>query len=107
MEKLCKHSKCAVCRKESEREIFSSIFQTSYPDLILCKDVKYKITNLNGGEFILPLLEEYVIKRKGKYFVQDIYSSRLICLDKNNFKIICTNCEECSKIPEVKEYNIS
>ena len=84
MLKKCKHSNCAVCKKIEERGIFSSILEKMYPEVLLCEHAMYKITNFNDGEFILPTLE-FVCEGKQGYYVVDIYSSRYIYLNKDNF----------------------
>lgn len=105
MLKVCKHSNCAVCKKIEERNIFSSILRTLYPETFICEHAMYKVTNFNGGEFILPSLE-YICEGKQGYYVIDIFTSRYIYLNKDNFEVVCSNQDECNVTPYVAEYNI-
>lgn len=109
MLKPCTHFKCercAVCTDISERKVFKSILEKLYPETYICKHAMYKITNFNGGEFILPSLEYISECRKG-YFITDIYTSMVIYLNKDNFEVLCSKTGECDVTePYVAEYNI-
>lgn len=103
MLKTCKHSNCAVCKRNKDREIFEAILKKINPDMFFCERAMYKITNSKGGEFILTSLENI---RKGKYgyYIVDIFTSRYIYLNKENFEVICTEQGKCDVTPHVTEY---
>lgn len=103
MLKPCEHSNCAVCKKVEERKIFKSVLKTFFPEVILCEHAMYKITNSNESEFILPTLE-CICEGKQGYYVIDVYTSRYIYLNKENFEVICTKNGECAVTPYTQEY---
>ena len=103
MFKTCKHSKCAVCKRIEEREVFKSILKTLYPEIYICKHAMYKITNADGADILLPTLENICDGRQG-YYIMDVYTSKYIYLNKENFEIICTKHGECNCELYVSEY---
>lgn len=103
MLKTCKHSDCAVCKKIKEREIFCSILQTVHPEMFMCENAMYRITNKEGWKFIIYSLD-CVVKSQKSYFVQDFYTSSIIYLNKDNFEVLCTKDGECTVTPYTREY---
>lgn len=105
MLKPCKYSDCAVCHKIENRDVFKSILKSSYPDVCICEHAIYKVTSANGQDFILPSLD-YILKGRVEYFIRDIYTAKIIYLNKNNFQVMCSteNCEVTEKY--VAEYKI-
>ena len=103
MLKTCKHSNCAICKQNKDRKIFESILKTINPDIFFCEHAMYRITNFNGGEFLLTSLENVNDGKQGYYLV-DVFTSRYIYLNKENFEVICSKEGECTITPHVKEY---
>lgn len=102
----CKHSNCAVCKHKEERDVFKYILGQRYPDFFLCEHAMYKVTNSDGGEFILASLE-FVLRGKNGFFVRDVFSTKTIFLNKDNLKVVCSKEGECSvTTPYVAEYII-
>lgn len=90
--------KSTVSRTKEERKKLSAILGKDFSEAVLCEDVMYRITNFNGGKFILPTLDFISANKGGGYYVIDILSARPIPLNKDNFEIICSNGESCKFI---------
>ena len=105
MLETCRHSNCAVCKSEEDRNIFEFVFKKKHPDMFFCENAMYKITNASGEEIILTSLDRVSKGNKG-YFIYDITkNSSLIYLNKINFKVLCTSTTGCNAIiPHVEEY---
>lgn len=102
MSKICIHLNCAVCENIEQRDIFKSILKILYPEVYICKYAVYQIANENGKKFTIPSLDS-LSKGKLGYFIEDIYTSKIIFLNKDNFEVVCTQ-KECISKPYVAEY---
>lgn len=100
--KTCKHSRCAVCKNVNDRKLFRFIYGERAPDIYICENAIYKITNDDGNYFIIESLE--AIKKYTRcYSICDPFTARPIFLNAKNFEIVCEErfYKECCKEPEV------
>ena len=84
--------------------MFQDILKKSFPDIVLCSEAIYKVTNDDGNTFEINLDD---IKEGFRgYYLTDIYTGRCIYLgDIQKFEIFCTNSKNCTKEPYVAVYS--
>ena len=105
MFKLCKYQNCAVCTNIKEREVFKSILKTVHPEIYICKHAAYGINSFIKNEMFVITSLWFVNNSSKGCFVRDMYTGKLIFLDKSNVTIICLKQGmECDVEPFVAEY---
>lgn len=102
--KSCQFQNCAVCSDLKYRKMFQNILKKVFPDIILCTEAIYKVTNDYGNTFEIDL--ENIMEGTRGYYLTDIYTGRRIYLvDIQKLEIFCANPENCRKQPYVAVYS--
>lgn len=102
---FCKFQKCAVCMDSKHRKFFKWLFKELYPEIKICPEAKYRITNYNGDSFVISNLD-HIREGKNGFYIFDKYTGIPIYLSSENFKILCeSNPEKCKAIDYVTIYN--
>lgn len=100
---LCKFQRCAVCLDVKYRAVFRYALKDRHPEVKICSEASYKITNNHGDSFIISNLDHIKEGVKGFYII-DLYTAMPIYLSDKNFEILC-NSENCRAIDYVTIYN--
>ena len=101
---FCKFQEVAVCADIKYRNLFQYVLRKKHPDVKICSDVSYKITNNNGDSFIITNLEHIREGTKG-FFLIDLYTAMPIYLSTKNFQILCNSATECKATEYVAIYS--
>lgn len=102
---FCKFQKCAVCTDAKYRNVFQYTLKERYPEVKICSEASYKITNNKGESFIVSNLDNIKEGIKGFYII-DLYTAMPIYLSNENFEILCNcNPENCKAIDQMRLYH--
>lgn len=101
---LCKFQRCAVCPDIKYRNVFRYALKERNPEVKICSEASYKITNYNGDSFIITNLEHIREGTKG-FYVIDLYTAMPIYLSNKNFEILCNCTAECKATEYVAIYS--